>query len=387
MNYKLSNRSSSHITNDSAIQASQSFITKENNSNLKEYPLWELGFTLEPFSWSGEGYYNKSYNQEFDLQVTGSALLIINFTMVGDEPDSPGCKIIGYFNDQPFEEVISKNVLKALDSSNTETQIIAIALPGKARIFGNYLSITFEVTNEMWNTKEGTLYLSSESCLQVGDALTVKNNGSYNTKLYPNQFHAVTSITEVSLRSIFQIAIQNETFLKTSQFTFHAKVHFEGLGGLSINVKNEKQNPLDIKINETSSQELNITCDLQPSLGVNTYTIELYCYNDDLFSNHFILVFEEASIIIIGDGKSTENIYFPFFQWPSYPIVGIIILALWFLPFTILKYREWKKAPDELLINTIDKKHTLEGQDLFDPEGIASGDDDDIEEDFVMEEF
>ena len=83
-------------------------------------------------------------------------------------------------------------------------------------------------------------------------------------------------------------------------------------------------------------------------------------------------------------GWGFDNLVIPFFNWPAHPFIGIILLSLWIMPYSILKYREWKKDPNEISLNQLDND---DGANVLDPEGLTASDDgDDIDENFNLEE-
>ncbi|MHA1187572.1 MAG: hypothetical protein ACTSSK_12000 [Candidatus Heimdallarchaeota archaeon] len=145
----------------------------------------------------------------------------------------------------------------------------------------------------------------------------------------------------------------------------------------------------DFKENETVANGFNASVKFTPNAGSNIFLLEVLAYGPAIWSTDFNVTFITSYLTVNydpdGPGIDLGNLEIPFFHWPGTPVIGVVVLALWVLPYTILKYREWKKMPGEVEINVLDDD---EGINIMDPEGMSSGDDydDDIEEVFDFDE-
>ncbi len=360
---------------------------KYENSNytetsLQEYSFANIGLFLEPFSWDGLGQFHTSINKTFDLNNNGPIILVLEFYSEGDKPDYPGYDIYGIFNQISFTSCISRDML----SSSNENCVSKIAIPLKseARIYGNNLFINISCKNEQIGYNSGILTIKETSQLFVGNSLIIDSYGSFTSNIFPNEFNGVAPLGGLKIASYVQLTIVNETLLEKSNYEMLLDITYEGDISLSAILYDERNNVYVFNKNETSTNKLKVNSEFNIKKGVNYCKIEFSIYSGSLWGTYFNISITNCQVLIVesqgGFGFGFSDLEIPFFQWPSIPIVGIIILLLWIMPYSILKYREWKKIPNEIEVNILDDEEF----NILDPEGLAIIDDDEFDDTFEV---
>lgn len=347
--------------------------------NVQKYNFSTLGIASLSLSWSGLGDFKTSINTTFDFNNKGPVLLLLEYSSKGEHPDTPGYIIAGTFNDQTFETTISRTLLPTKDNSHVVRQI-AIPLLNKGRFLNNELELNITASNDFVRDATGSLIIRSSSSLQVGDALVIDSYGQFPLAPKPGNWEGETSIGGTKFYSCIQFTINNETLINKGEYTCALQLEKEGEIIVDLALIDIQENRLNFNINSTAESVFALV-NFQPKIGINWYQVEVTVYGESIWSTDFNLAFEASSISIKevpkGNGLGFGELEIPFFQWPSVPIVGFITLLLWFLPYSILKYREWKKVPGEVDFNNLD-----ENMDILPPEGIAAEDDDVLDENF-----
>jgi hypothetical protein len=355
--------------------ASNQITTNNLDSDFQEYTFAELGIFIEPLSWSNTGVFHITLNKTFDLENLGPALLLLDFTSEGDKPDSPGYEIEGEFNSIRFESVIAKAIIPI---ETTTKNSISIPLNTQGRIYGNNLFLNISCQNEMTSSKEGILTISETSRLLVGDSLLIDSFGDYASTIYPNSLSGITSLGGIKVSSFIQLTINNETLIQNAEHKINLEITLDGDISLSALLYDETDSVSVFSKNETSTTTLTASAKFQPILGVNYCEIEFSIYGGSLWSTTFNISITNCHILLEesqgGFGFGFGDLEIPFFQWPAVPIVGVIVLLLWVLPYSVLKYREWKKLPNEVELNYLEDDEEL---NILDPNGITTEDDDD----------
>ena len=355
-------------------------------STLQEYSFNDLGIVIEPLSWSGIGSFRITYNKTFDFNNNGPTLLLLSFTSTGDRPDQPGFEISGDFNAYSYSVTMINSIIP---TDGVTIRELAIPLYEASRTFGNYFEITIEAESKHTSGVSGILTILDDSKFLVGDALAIETNGKYPTAVYPDTLTGKSSIGGITVYSALQLTITNTTLVDWSEFLFTTKVETQGDVDVDLRLIAYDNTDYDFIQNETETNQFDAGVKFVPSVGPNIFLIEIEIFGPDIWSNDFNVTFTSSYLAVAinpnGPNGGLSNLEIPFFHWPSTPIIGIIVLALWVLPYTILKYREWKKMPGEVEINVLDDD---EGINIMDPEGMSSGDDydDDIEEVFDFDE-
>ncbi|NHJ31734.1 MAG: hypothetical protein FK732_02620 [Asgard group archaeon] len=355
------------------------------NSTHHEYRFSDIGIFTNSLDWNGVGTFELSINKTFDLNNIGPALLIIEFTSDGDRPESPGYTFIGEFNLQPFESILSRSIISTDDSE--EIRQFAIPLNAEGRIYSNNLVLNISCTNEYSSGDSGTLTIKDTSRLLIGDFHLLNNYGNYQVQVYPEKQSGTSSLSGLKLRSFIPLTIKNETLFEKSECNLDITLQFIGEISVSLTFFDANERAYPFEKNQTSENTLNAKTQFSPEFGSNFYSIELVIYSDNLWGSDFNVTLTDCNLELAesqkGFGFGFSDLEIPFFQWPAIPIVGIIILFLWIMPYSVLKYREWKKLPGEVDINILDD----EDINILDPEGLTAGDDDDdIEEAFDFED-
>jgi hypothetical protein len=173
------------------------------------------------------------------------------------------------------------------------------------------------------------------------------------------------------------MTIENETLVNNAEYQMQLDIQLDGDISISAVIYDESDNVGVFSKNETSETTLIATSRFQPIKGVNYCKIEITVYGGSIWSTPFNVSVTSCQIRLEesqGNGFGFGDLEIPFFQWPSIPIVGVIVLLLWAMPYSILKYREWKKLPDEVDLNIIDDEEEL---NILDSEGLTADDDDD----------
>ncbi|MHA1500640.1 MAG: hypothetical protein ACTSSB_02230 [Candidatus Heimdallarchaeota archaeon] len=357
-----------------------------SQSTLQEYSFNSLGIAIAPFSWSGIGSFSLTYNKTFDFNNNGPTLLILSFTSNGDQPDFPGFELTGEFNTNSYSSTIINSIVP---TDGVTTRELVIPLYESSRTFGNYFEITIEAESKYSSGASGTLTILDDSKFLVGDVLEIEANGNFPTDVYPKSLTGRTSIGGVSVYTALQFTITNNTLVDFSEFLYTTHVEFQGDVSINLRLIAYDGRDYDFQQSETSSNEIDGSVQFIPKVGSNFFLVEVRAYGANIWSIDFNVTFTSNYLTIStnpdGPNGGLGDLEIPFFQWPSTPIIGIIVLALWVLPYTILKYREWKKMPGEVEINVLDDDESI---NIMDPEGMSSGDDydDDIEEVFDFDE-
>jgi len=353
------------------------------NSNYATYLFSELGIFSEDLIWDGLGNFNISINKIFDLTNTGPAILIIEFISYDDKPGGSGYVITGAFNQISFESLISNDVLPPYGDEELLQQI-AIPIDTTARIYGNDLEINVSCSNNYLSRQKGTLTILDSSQIIVGNMLVVESFGKSPIHLLPNILHSYAGVFGVKFESYIQVTYENETLMEESNCQLTFDIVFAEEVSLSIYFIDESDSVMTVSRNETSENSFSVYVNFSPKLGIHYYKIETTVYGSDLWETEFNITLTNSKLNIIkSDGSGDLDI--PFFQWPSIPVVGILVLFLWALPYSVLKYREWKKLPDEIDINVLDDDDTL---NILDPEGLTIEEDggDNIDDPFELME-
>ena len=356
-----------------------------SQSTLQEYSFSDLGIIIEPLSWSGLGSFKLTYNKTFDFNNNGPTILIMSFTSSGDRPDQPGFEITGKFNTHSYSTTMINSILP---TDGVTIRELAIPLYETSRTFGNYFEIIIEAESKHTSGVSGTLTILEDSKFLVGDVLAVDANGKFPTDVYPDTLTGKTSIGGVAVYSVLQITITNDSLVDDSEFLFTTQVEFQGDVTVNLRLIAYDNTDYDFQQNETGTEEFDAGVKFTPKTGSNIFLLEVRAYGSAIWSIDFSVTFTSSYLSVYENlddpNNGLGNLEIPFFHWPSTPVIGIVVLALWVLPYTILKYREWKKVPGEVEINVLDD----EGISIMDPEGLASGDeyDDDFEEVFDFDE-
>jgi len=362
-------------------QAEQRNLLK--NSTLQEYSFNDIGIFTNSLVWDGVGTFELSINKTFDLNNIGPAFLIIEFTSEGDRPESPGYAFVGEFNLQPFESALSRSIISIDD--NEETRQFAIPLKSEGRIYSNNLNLNVSCTNEFSSGDSGTLTIKDSSRLLIGNALLLDAYGHFTAQVYPERQSGISSLSGLKLRSYIPLTIENTTLHEKSICDLEITLQIIGEVSVSLTFFDSSDTTHPFEKNQTSENTLGAETQFSPTIGSNFYSIEFVIYSNNLWGADFNVTITSCIIDFTEsqNGFGFSDLEIPFFQWPTIPFVGVIILFLWIMPYSILKYREWKKLPGEVDINILDD----EDINILDPEGLTAGDDDDdIEEAFDFED-
>ena len=221
----------------------------------------------------------------------------------------------------------------------------------------------------------------------IGDNLLIEDYGQFSTKMYNNKCQGHTTIGGIRTYSYVQLTINNETLLAESDYYFGFTIAIHGEVSASLFLYDSNYQSYSLTKNETDDYTTEVTTELVPHLGVNIFTLETAIYGQNLLSSSFNITISDVHLIVEysqGSGFGFGDLEIEFFNWPSYPIVGVIILALWVLPYSVLKFRDWKKLPGEVEINFLEDDNAI---NILDPEGLSvTEEDDDIDETFEIEE-
>ncbi|NHJ04199.1 MAG: hypothetical protein EAX90_05210 [Candidatus Heimdallarchaeota archaeon] len=365
--------------------ANQQKITNNLNVNddLQEYSFSDLGLIIEPLSWSNVGTFQVGLNKTFDLMNSGPTILVIEYSSEGEKPDNPGYKISGTFNQIEYYGEISRAMI-LVDTPETKSQLV-IPLNSSGRVFANNLNLTITAKNEIETENSGKLTVHGSSKLLIGNAIVPEEYGIYQIELYPSKLSGSTTLGGSRFQSYIQFTIFNETLISNGNYNLIFTYEYQGEITYSIFLFDEQEDAFQIKKTEISENIFNASSAIEPNLGLNIFTLELAIYSDNLWSENFNLTFTGCFLVIepTNSGWGFDNLVIPFFNWPNYPTVGIIILSVWILPYTVLKYREWKKLPGEVEINFFEDDDSF---NVLDPEGLSAGDDFDIDDNFDFEE-
>ncbi|MBN1330622.1 MAG: hypothetical protein JXA54_14205 [Candidatus Heimdallarchaeota archaeon] len=379
---KLSSQCHSHIS-----EIEHSIGTDyEVSSNYATYLFSELGIFPEDLIWDGIGNFNISFTKLFDLTNTGPVVLLIEFITYDDKPSSPGYEIKGTFNQNSFKSKISNDIIPPYGDEKLLQQI-AIPINTTARIYGNVLEINVSCTNDYLSRQKGTLTILASSQILVGNLLIVESFGKIPIKILPNILQSYAGIIGVKFESYIQVTFENETLMKGSNCQLIFDIVYDDDVSLTMYLIDEDERVMTFSKNETSENLFSAQVKFPSRLGIHYYKIETTVYGNDLWQTEFNITFSNSKLNIIKSSSSGfGDLEIPFFQWPSVPIVGILVLFLWALPYSVLKYREWKKLPDEIDINVLEDDNTL---NILDPEGLTIDDDesDDIDDSLgIMED-
>lgn len=355
-------------------------------SSVQEYTFNDLGIIINQLSWSEKGTFQLSVNKTFDLNNIGPIVIILEFSVQGDKPDSPGYKILGEFNQQSYETSIPRWMI---DSSGTPEVIkqLAIPLEGEGRLYSNYFELTIEVNNNYDDYAEGSLQILGSSKLLIGDDLLIDNFGQFSANMYTDFLYGSTTLGGIRAHSYIQMTINNETLVSNGYYQLQFSIEIHGEVATSIFLVDSNSQSSSLEKNQTDEYTSEITAEISPNIGVNLYTLEIAIYGENIWSSTFNVSISNVYLNVEytkNNGFRFDDLEIPFFQWPTYPVVGVIILVIWILPYSVLKYRAWKKLPGEVEINFLDDEAVV---NILDPEGMSVEDeDDDIDETFEFEE-
>ncbi len=355
-------------------------------SSVQEYTFNDLGIAINQFSWSDKGTFLLTVNKTFDLDNNGPIVLLLEFSTQGDKPDSPGYKIFGKFNQHSFETSIPRWMIASSDDHGLIKQI-AIPLEGEGRLYSNYFELSVEVKNNYDAYAEGSLQILGNSKLLIGDDLLIDTYGNFSTKMYTDFLFGSTTLGGIRAYSYIQMTINNETLLSHGDYQLQFSLEIHGEVSVSLFLFDTNLQSFSMEKNQTDDYTSEITTEISPNLGVNLFTLEIAIYGENIWSSPFNVSISNVYLNVEyneNGGIGFGDLEIPFFQWPDYPIVGVLILAVWILPYSILKYRAWKKLPGEVEINFLDDE---EAMNILDPEGLSVDDqDDDIDETFEFDE-
>jgi len=377
------------ISASTSLEPAEISIQDKNlisQSTLQEYSFTDLGINIESLSWFGIGSFELTSNKTFDFNNNGPTLLLLSFTSSGDRPDQPGFEITGEFNSFSYSATMINSIIP---TDGVTVREIAIPLYDTSRIFGNYFEITITAESKHTSGVSGELTILDNSKFLVGDALAIDSNGEFSTTVYPSSVTGRTSIGGVAVYSALQLTVNNNSLIDTCEFKFTTHVEFQGDISVDLRLIAYDTTDFDFQENETVANGFNASVKFTPNAGSNIFLLEVLAYGPSIWSTDFNVTFTTSHLTVNydpdGPGIDLGNLEIPFFHWPGTPVIGVVVLALWVLPYTILKYREWKKMPGEVEINVLDDD---EGINIMDPEGMSSGDDydDDIEEVFDFDE-
>lgn len=370
-----------HVNNQTSGEKPLSEMLKQENESI-QYNFTELGLIFKPFMWSGLGSFQTSINKTFDLSNSGPVTLIIEYSTNGSKPENPGYEICGSFNQLDYSTQITRAMMQ--DNIEKKSQI-AIPLNSSGRIFANSLNITILAKNTLNSELMGTFVLHGSSKLLVGEANILEKTGNYQLNLFPTIFSGNSYLESTRYKSYIQFTVVNETLLSESNFDLIFIYEFQGEISYSIFLLDEDKDAFPIMKTEIDTGKINASSAIVPSYGMNIFTLEFAIRSENLWSEEFNFTFTSCLLVIepTTSGWGFDNLVIPFFNWPNHPFVGILILSVWILPYTILKYRKWKKLPGEVEINFFEDDNSF---NILDPEGLSAGDDFDVEDDFDFEE-
>lgn len=346
-------------------------ILIDEQSNLIEYTFDSIGLSLEEFQWSSLGTFSISYNKSFDLDNRGPAILLLDYSSDGDKPASPGYKIYGTFNGANYSMFISRAILS---SDSSEVKQIVIPLESEGRIFGNNINFSISAENSIEAEAAGSLQILGSSKLLIGDVLQIDTFGYYQVQLFPTKWEGLSSMSGTNIRTIVQFTILNETLISQGNCDLKLKYKLTGEVTNTIYLFDQNQDAFQTTKVVLDDGSINASSAIEPILGINTFTIEMTIYSKNLWVTDFNLTFAFCYLEFepAGQGFGFDNLVIPFFNWPDHPVVGVLLLFVWILPYSILKYRDWKKLPNEVELNNLDNE---DPNNIFDPEGLATGDD------------
>ena len=352
-------------------------------STLQEYPFSELGIFIETLNWQGKGTFQISVNRTFDLNNNGPAMIILDFSYTGDKPDNPGIQIAGKFNSKPFESIISRSMIISDVNGNT-VQEIAIPFKSDGRIFSNNLAFDISFKNDYSNNNKGTLTIKNSSHLLIGDVLVIDTYGRFPTQIFPSILLGESSIGGTTAFTYIQLTVNNQTLIDKGKYQLLLEFSYEGNVDVSLALITANYDLFSFTKNESIANIITATTDFPVEQGANYFLIELVIYSDNLWNTDFKISITDCYIILKEGSRifGFGDIEIPFFQWPKTPIVGIVVLALWIVPYSILKFRKRKKLPGEVEINLLEDDNEMS---ILDPEGL-SAESDDIEESYDFEE-
>jgi len=360
---------SSPLNGVDQLSASSEITT---NSTYQEYRFAELAIFTETLEWEGIGTNQILINKTFDLNNNGPIMLVIDFTAIGHKPDSPGYIINGTFNQEAFDSIITRDMLSPYDYKEITNQI-AIPINTEARIYGNTLEINVSCTNEHNAFDSGILTIEDNSRILVGNVLKLDSLGMYDIPIYPNVLIGWAGFTGIAFESFVQITIDNETLTEDTTCKIILELQCNEDVSVSLDLNDGINSPIAFSENETTEEIMVVIAEFSPKLGVNYYAVDTTIYGGELWAIEFNLTIANC-YIVLEPGSGSGNLEIPFFQWPSIPFVGVLVLFLWIVPYSVLKYRAWKKLPDEVDMVSLDEDDDL---NIFDPEGLSVDDDDD----------
>ncbi len=355
-------------------------------SSVQEYTFLDLGITINQFDWSEKGTFQLFVNKSFDIKNDGPIVLLLEFSTQGDKPDSPGYKLIGEFNQQLFETSIPRWMIGSSDDHEVIKQL-AVPLEGEGRLYGNYFELTIEAKNEFDAFAEGSLQILGSSKFMVGDDLLIDAFGHFSAKMHTDFLFGSTTLGGIRAHSYIRMTINNETLLSHGLYHLQFSLEIHGEVAFSLFLFDTNEQSFSMEKNQSDDFTYDIAAEISPVLGINLYTLEIAIYGENLWSSTFNISISNVYLNVEyfeEGGFGFDDLEIHFFQWPQYPVIGIIILAIWILPYSVLKYRAWKKLPGEVEINFLDDDDAI---NILDPDGMSVEDqDDDIDETFEFDE-
>ncbi|MHA1557063.1 MAG: hypothetical protein ACTSPM_09040, partial [Candidatus Heimdallarchaeota archaeon] len=211
--------------------------------------------------------------------------------------------------------------------------------------------------------------------------------GNFSAKMHTDFLFGSTTLGGIRAYSYIQMTINNETLLSHGDYQLQFSLEIHGEVSVSLFLFDTNLQSFSMEKNQTDDYTSEITTEISPNLGVNLYTLEIAIYGENIWSSPFNISISNVYLNVEyneNGGFGFGDLEISFFQWPDYPIVGVLILVVWILPYSILKYRAWKKLPGEVEINFLDDEEAL---NILDPEGLSVDDqDDDIDETFEFDE-
>ncbi len=359
----------------SVSQGSPPFLEKslhnQQSTTLQEYSFSDLGFLPPTLDWAGIGAFNSVINVTFDLPTKGPVLLIIEYSVQGDKPHSLGYHISGTFNGEFFEVLIPRARLSYIIDSNAPQQLV-IPLDEPARFLQNSFSLNISCSEETSETLAGTFIVHSASKFLIGNVLILDAFGNFPVPIFPAVFKGYSTIgSGVEFKSFIQLTIENESLACHSKYQISLTLKLSKQVSVSLSIRDKNNQVVVLEKNETTKGTVVATAKLYPYLGVSVYELDLTVFSGSLWTTEFEITIEQCKLSFYKEGRlfGFDSLEIPFFIWPSAPIVGVVVLVLWFLPYSVLKYREWKKVPEEFQMAVPEEEE--DNLNIFDPEGFA----------------
>jgi len=367
-------------TTSQAIPAYEgTFQYAGESSPPREYLFSELGVISPTLSWQGLGSFSQAINETFDLSNKGPVFLVLEFSVQGDKPSSPGYRLTGSFNEEPFEVIITRAQLSYMIASGGPQQLV-IPFEGVARFLLNHFYLNLSCTMESSSSLEGSLTIHGNSKFLVGNVLVLDSFGNYPVQILPATFKGYSSIgSGMVFKSFIQVTIENESLVYHSGCSLTLTLELMGQQTISLALC-DKNGQVSILDKNTTADENTLVASttFTPYLGVSIYELEVTIFGSTIWSTEFEVNITQSVIHFYKKDRlfGFDTLEIPFFVWPSVPLVGILVLTMWFLPYTILKYREWKKSPYEVNLTGLEDADD-DAFNVLDPEGYAVDEPDD----------